>query len=89
MPTVLVVVGRVTPADVPLLCAELDGLLYGAVATEVICDVARLADPDLTAVDALARLRLTARRAGCRMRLRGARQDLLVLLRLVGLTDVA
>lgn len=89
MPAVLVVVGRVTPADVPRLCGELDDLLCGAAATEVICDVARLAEPDLTAVDALARLRLTARRAGCRLRLRGARQELLALLRLVGLNDIA
>ncbi|MGW7054144.1 STAS domain-containing protein [Streptomyces sp. NPDC054887] len=85
MPTVLVVAGRVTPADVPLLCARLDELLCDAVATEVLCDVARLTDPDLTAVEALARLRLTARRSGCRLRLRGAGPDLLALLRLVGL----
>ncbi|MBT2487433.1 STAS domain-containing protein [Streptomyces sp. ISL-96] len=89
MPAVLVVVGRVTPADVPRLCDELDSLLYESGATEVICDVTGLTHPDLTAVDALARLRLTARKAGCRLRLCGARQDLLMLLRLVGLSDVA
>ncbi|GAA1527772.1 hypothetical protein GCM10009730_41020 [Streptomyces albidochromogenes] len=87
MPTVLVVAGRVTPADVPLLCAELDDLLCGAVATEVICDVARLTDPGLAAVEALARLRLTARRAGRRLRLRGARPDLVALLSLAGLGE--
>lgn len=88
MPTVLVVAGRVAPGDVPRLCEELDDLLYVSGATEVVCDVTALTDPDLTAVDALARLRLTARRAGCRLRLRGPRQDLLALLRLTGLGDV-
>ncbi|GAA2920420.1 STAS domain-containing protein [Streptomyces enissocaesilis] len=88
MPAVLVVAGRVTPGDVPRLCGELDDLLHASGATEVICDVTGLAGPDLTAVDALARLRLTARRAGCRLRLRGPRPDLLALLRLTGLGDL-
>ncbi|WP_093799400.1 STAS domain-containing protein [Streptomyces sp. Wb2n-11] len=88
MPIVLVVAGRVTPGDVSRLCDELDDLLCVSGATEVICDVTGLAEPDLTAADALARLRLTARRAGCSLLLRGPRQDLLALLRLTGLGDV-
>ncbi len=87
MPTVLVIAGRVRPADVPGLCDALDDLMYGTGVTEVICDVRGLTDPDLTAVDAVDRLRLTARRAGGRIRLNGTRQDLLLLLRLVGLAD--
>ena len=53
----------------------------------IVCDVAALA-PDVTAVDALARLQLTARRLGYEVRLRDASVDLQDLLDFVGLRDV-
>ena len=53
----------------------------------VICDV-RGAEPDVTTVDALARLQLTAKRLGCRMRLRNASAELLQLVAFMGLADV-
>jgi hypothetical protein len=46
------------------------------------------AEPDLTVVDTLARLALTARRHGAAVRLRNAGPDLLDLIDFVGLGDV-
>jgi hypothetical protein len=54
---------------------------------EIICDVGALA-PDATAIDALARLRLTARREGLDLRLRGASRELCELLAFAGLDGV-
>jgi len=51
----------------------------------VVCDVAGLGPPGLTTVDLLARLELTARRAGGRIRLRAPDPALQALLALVGL----
>ncbi|MFI2208862.1 STAS domain-containing protein [Streptomyces sp. NPDC020141] len=81
--------GRVSRDDVPRLCEELGAELLRAGATEAICEVGGLAPADLTAVDALARMRLTARRLGCRIRLRDASPELLALLDLIGLTGLA
>jgi ABC-type transporter Mla MlaB component len=53
----------------------------------VICDV-RGAEADVATVDALARLQLTAKRLGCRMRLRNASAELLKLVAFMGLADV-
>jgi STAS domain len=54
---------------------------------EIICDVGALA-PDVTAVDALARLQLTARREGLELRLQGASRELRDLLAFAGLDGV-
>jgi ABC-type transporter Mla MlaB component len=53
----------------------------------VTCDVAALEKPDVTAIDALARLQLTARRLGRSIRLRKAPVTLRDLLDLTGLCD--
>ncbi|MEU0135337.1 STAS domain-containing protein [Streptomyces sp. NPDC006296] len=92
-PNALVVTGRVTRADVPELCAGLEALLAAAPgqpgAAVVDCDVSGVVRPDLTVVEALARLSLIARRAGGRrLRLRGTRPELASLLDLVGLSEV-
>lgn len=84
---VLVIADRVTSADVPRLCEELTGLLDAHDAQEVDCDVGALGAPDLAAVDAVARLRLTARRRGRVLRLRNPTPALLALLELVGLHE--
>ncbi|WP_328310617.1 STAS domain-containing protein [Streptomyces sp. NBC_00442] len=81
---VLVLPDPLTFADVPLLCERLRGL-YGGGAREVVCDLAALTRADLAAVEAVARLRLTARRAGGRLRMRGAGAGLVALLELAGL----
>jgi len=53
----------------------------------IVCDVGALA-PDAAAVDALARLQLTARRLGYEICLRDASVDLQDLLDFIGLRDV-
>ena len=53
----------------------------------IVCDVGELA-PDVHAVDALARLQLTARRLGLEIRLRHASSELQELLAFAGLRDV-
>ena len=56
--------------------------------TEIVfCDV-RGAEADVATVDALARLQLTAKRLGCRLRLRNASAELLQLVAFMGLADV-
>ncbi|WP_228386862.1 STAS domain-containing protein [Streptomyces katsurahamanus] len=75
---------RVTFADVPPLCERLRAL-YGAGADDVVCDLAALTRADLATVEAVARLRLTARRAGRGVRMRNAGPELLALLTLAGL----
>ncbi|MFJ4919806.1 STAS domain-containing protein [Streptomyces sp. NPDC088725] len=94
-PIVLVLTGRLTSADVPGLCDALtarlaaeagDGSFGGR---EVICEVGGLVRPGLAAVDALARMQLTARGHGYRIRLRGADQELRLMLELAGLPWLA
>ena len=53
----------------------------------IVCDVGALA-PDAAAVDALARLQLSARRLGHEILLRDASTELQELLEFVGLHDV-
>ena len=76
------------PNDVALFCDRARRLLEIAPADRLICEVRELGTPDLAAVDALARLCLTARRLGCRVELRGACPELRDLLGLVGLAGV-
>lgn len=84
-PAVLVLPGPVSPGESPRLCDELRALLENTGAAVVVCDVGGLGPPGLAAVDLLARLELTARRAGGRIRLRGPDPALRALLDLVGL----
>jgi ABC-type transporter Mla MlaB component len=82
---VFAVGGSIGRADVPRLCTALRALLEGSDAKLVVCDVRALVDPDATAVEALARLQLTARRLGCRIRLRHASSELRALIGFMGL----
>ncbi|WP_411574361.1 STAS domain-containing protein [Streptomyces fradiae] len=87
-PIVLRVGGPVAPADAPRLCAELTALLDGAPpGRPAVVDAAGLVRPGLAAVDALARLRLTAGRLGHPLTVRNAPPDLRALLALTGLAD--
>jgi ABC-type transporter Mla MlaB component len=78
----------ITRTDIPALCAQLADLLRGQAGDLVECDVTGLSEPDLAAVDAVARLRLTAHRHGRRLVVIGADPDLLELFDLLGLTDL-
>ncbi|WP_405899524.1 STAS domain-containing protein [Streptomyces sp. NBC_00727] len=81
---------HLTRADVPRLCAELRTALAAAPTATAHCDVSAAVHPDLTTIEALARLSLTARRAnGRELRLRGTPPELRALLELVGLGEMA
>ncbi|QTE00505.1 STAS domain-containing protein [Streptomyces cyanogenus] len=84
-PAVLVLPGPVRRDEVPGLCARVRALLESGGGGVVVCDVGGIGPPGLAAVDLLARLELTARRAGGRIRLRDADPALQALLGLVGL----
>ncbi|MEU2053541.1 STAS domain-containing protein [Streptomyces bungoensis] len=84
-PAVLVLTGPVTRDEVTELCDALRALLADGGRRVVVCDVGGLGPPGLGAVDLLARLALTARRAGGRILLRDPDPALPALLDLVGL----
>ena len=79
--------GAVSRADVPAVCERLRALLDAGGAALVVCD-ARALRADLVAVEALARLQLTARRAGRRVLVRQASRELAQLVSFCGLADV-
>jgi ABC-type transporter Mla MlaB component len=87
-PIILVIGGPIARARIPRICERVRVLLEGSHADQVVCDVGGLVDPDAVAVDALARLQLTARRLGRRIGLRHASGELQELLTLMGLGDV-
>jgi hypothetical protein len=60
----------------------------GGPAIVIVCDVRALVDPDLAAVDTLARLHLVAKRLGYELRLSNACDPLRELLELAGLTEI-
>jgi anti-anti-sigma regulatory factor len=84
---VLVLGGMVTRAGIPELCERLRELLHGSDADCVVCDVGALTDPDLAAVEAIVRLRLTAGRLGRQFRLCRESAGLRDLLALTGLCE--
>ncbi|MEV6587714.1 STAS domain-containing protein [Streptomyces acidicola] len=84
-PAVLMLLGPVAEDEVPRLRADVRALLTATGAGVVVCDVAGIGPAGLATVDVLARLQLTARRAGGRIRLRGPDPALRALLGLVGL----
>ncbi|MFJ7066652.1 STAS domain-containing protein [Streptomyces sp. NPDC101115] len=76
--------GPPAPIDVGRLCALLDA----AEPTVVVCEIGGLEPAGLAVVDALARLRLAARRRGHRLEFTGAAPGLRELFALFGLDDV-
>ncbi|MEU8533064.1 STAS domain-containing protein [Streptomyces sp. BPPL-273] len=84
-PAVLVLPGPVSRGETPRLCDEARALLEATRAGVIVCDVGGLGPPGLAVVDLLARLELTARRVGGRIRLRDPDPALHALLDLVGL----
>lgn len=87
---VLVIRGSIEPADVGALCERARPLLVdlAAIATDpLVCDV-RALRANLPAVDAIARLALSARRLDRGVRLHDAQPALRELLGLAGLARV-
>jgi anti-anti-sigma regulatory factor len=84
----LVLSGPISPSDVPVVCERARSELERSGAEVLVCDVAALTHPDAVTIEALARLQLTARRLGRRMRLRDPSPELAGLLDLFGLADV-
>ena len=84
---VLVVDGPLGARAVAGLCAQVRAVVRSGVEV-VTCDVGRITEPDAGAVDAVARLQLTARRHGGSVRLRRVSRDLRRLLDLAGLRHV-
>ena len=84
-PIVFPVEGPITRGDIPQLCAALRTLLEAGGVETVDCAVGKSVRPDAVTVDALARLQLTAKRPGCRLRLRHASSELRELIALMGL----
>lgn len=78
--TVVVVVrGPIAAAGVRRLCDHVRALLERGDAQVVTCDLGGFDTPDLGIVDALARLQLTARRVGGRIRVRTAGAEVAAL----------
>ena len=86
--TVLVLDAPITGDDVPALCERVRRLLEESDVDAVVCDLAGVAGADLTAIEALARMQLTARRLGRGMCVRNASAALEDLMRLVGVAEV-
>jgi anti-anti-sigma regulatory factor len=84
---VLDVGGPIARTAVPGLCERVRVLLAGRDVDVVTCEIGGLTNLDAVAVDALARLQLTARRLGRSIRLRHVRPDVQDLLALTGLCE--
>ncbi len=81
-------VGPIAPSDVVGVSRRLYSLLEGCPADLIVCDVGRIGRADLAAIDALARVRLAARRCGRDVIVTRACTELRDLLGLAGLADV-
>jgi ABC-type transporter Mla MlaB component len=79
--------GPISRDDLPGLCDRVCAVFSQSGAEIALCDV-REVPCDAVTIDALARLQLAARRAGCRVRLRGASPELRDLVAFMGLEDV-
>jgi anti-anti-sigma regulatory factor len=81
----VVVDASLTRDGIPALCDRLRERLAAAPGTTVVaCDVRTVDHPDAVVLDTLARLQLTARRAGSELRLLGAGASLRAMLGVIG-----
>ena len=85
---VVVLTGAIDASEVARVCASVRSALVAGDVDLIVCDVGEVTDPDVSTVDALARLQLTVRRLGREVRLRHASSDLRRLAELLGLCDV-
>ena len=82
-----VLAATVARADIPRLCDELVALFRDTGAAVVVCDVGAHAEADLTTVELLARLQLTARRHGRTIEVYRASPRLRALLAVTGVGE--
>jgi anti-anti-sigma factor len=85
---IVVIDGPIDRAGIPALCAGVLRLIDDSPATRVLVDVTALEAPDAATLDALARLRLAARRRGLDICLSRASPRLVELLALAGLQGI-
>jgi anti-anti-sigma regulatory factor len=85
--TALVIGAPIACADVPGLCERVRRRAAESDAEVILCDVRGLVRADVLTVHALARLQLTARRLGRRVRLLDPPPELRDLLQFVGLDE--
>ena len=85
--TIIFLVGAMDPSALAAMCDRAAHLLDGD-EPPMICDVRGLEHPDAATIEVLARLQLVAGRAGCRIELRGACDELCELIELAGLAEV-
>jgi hypothetical protein len=85
---VVVIDGRLSRGRIAALCREARRLLASGQDDLVMCDVGAVVEPDVMVIEAIARLQLTARRAGGSIGVWRASGRLRDLLALVGLCDV-
>jgi hypothetical protein len=86
--TILTVTAPISRGDITGLCQRAQKLLAQTDEGPVLCDVHALLEPDAVALEALARLQLTARRLGREIRLLHASPELVDLLEFAGLCGV-
>ena len=88
-PATLVLSGsdRLSRADVTPLCEQGRAVLERCGRVNVECDVGSVLVPDAVAVDVLARLQLTAKRLGVRVRLVRVSRELKELIAFMGLLE--
>ena len=87
-PPKLRVAGHVGPDRAAELCARLRSAADSHPDEPLVCDVARVDDPDIGTVEALARMALSARRLGRVLELERACADLRELIAFAGLAAV-
>ena len=85
---VVTIAGRIDRSDAARFAMLVDDQLRARPARVVLCDVRGLVEPDVAAVDAICRMRLSVRRLGGHLRLWHASLELADLIDLMGLCDV-
>ena len=80
--------GRIGPTEIAAVCKRVRELICDQGADVVVVDVSGVVEPDLVALDALARLHLMARRFGRDIKITHTCEQLEELVAFSGLGDV-
>jgi ABC-type transporter Mla MlaB component len=85
---VLVVDGPIRVSSLPSLCQRVSAAVQASTTKRVDCDVGSVADADVVAVEAFARMQLAARQLGGSVRFQRVSDEMVELLALFGLDNV-